>query len=502
MEIQIDNVWTRISGYYPEKLIQDITSYFMDGAWFSKAWKQGHWDGYIRYAKKQKDGSLLVPTGFLSRITRALDQADCPYQLYDDKRELISPDPIYELYDDRCEKILLNKGRYSYQGIALDKILSAGRGIVKIATGGGKTEVAAAAIRSIGKKSLWLTNRGLLAEQTRRRLQERLRVPIGLVGYGAFDIQDITVLMVQSSREYGEKDRPRLTKLVDDCEVVVGDEVHHLESDEWYKIFSHIKAPWRIGLTATPKLSGPGMSLLAQTEDIIIEITAWDLIERLVLVPPRIWLVRIEEPQLDRQIKWPSAYKLGIVHNDMRNTMIRLIVETFKQDDKPSLTLVSRINHGELLADKLTMAKLKVEWLSGKDSIKRRLDIMKKLEQRELDHVIGQATAGFGEGADYPFLRAIINATGSRGGGDASKDDDAGRVTKQILGRILRRYPGKYYADYVDFVDTGHSGLRSASKARVGTLRAEGYEPFIRPWSEYREVTDEFSARIEADPGN
>lgn len=485
MEINVGNVYTKISGFYPEKLIKHHTSYMMPNAWFSPKYKQGYWDGRVNFAKVRKD-HILIPTGFLSRLTKLFDEMNFPYTLFDE-RVFDPPEPTYMLNDHKHGFIWLDEGRYAYQGWTLDQMLAKGRGIIKIAPGGGKTEIAAALIKSLQKKTIWITDKGQLALQTKARLEERLEEKVGLFGYGYRDIRDITILMVQSA-EHPAAERKLLDEMISQCEVVIGDEIHHLEGDsrkQWYSIFERIKAPWRFGLSGTPRLTGPGLALLAMTEDIIVEINAGELIERLVLAQPKVWWIKVDDPIQDKAVKWATAYKLGVVYNRIRNNSILNVAKQFKEERLSTLTLVQRINHGQLLADLLCYKGVRTEFLSGKNSIDERGRVMERLRMGELDHVVAQTTAGFGEGADYPFLRSIINATGFSGGGDASEDDEAGRVTKQILGRGLRRSKGKTFVHYTDFIDSGHHLLKRASSHRYGTLIAEGYEPHMNFWKNY-----------------
>ena len=94
-----------------------------------------------------------------------------------------------------------------------------------------------------------------------------------------------------------------------------------------------------------------------------------------------------------------------------------------------------------------------------------------------------QATVSIeGEGSDFPQLECLINATGGKGGGDASDSGETGRVTIQILGRGMRKHPKKKTFDYVDFLDNSHRFLKNASRDRISTLRSEGYTEFIDFW--------------------
>lgn len=475
MELVVDHQRTYLSGHFPREILDPITSYKVDGYFFAASYKKGHWDGCKRFIKyDQSKKQYYFGTGFLQRITQALDNANFPYHLYDERvYEDISP--TYVLLPG----VDLRAGAYSYQAECLDAMLSHGRGILKLGTGGGKTEIGAALIKSIGKRTVWLTHRLNLLHQTRKRLRTRLGEEIGIIGDGECDIKPITVAMVQTlAQEY-----PQVMAFLKEVEVVIGDEIHHLESDQWYDRFEAIPAKWRFGLTATPRINGPGLALVAQTGEILMDIPSVNLIERGVLVPPRIWFVRCKEPKLPKKMDWREVYSQGIVNNAGRNKLLRDIATVFRADEKSCITLVKRVGHGEMLSDFFAHSGIKTQFIRGSVSQEQRDEYLEQLKEGRLHHIVAM-TEIMAEGADYPWLRAIVNATGSKCGGSI-KDDELGRQTIQILGRVIRKCPGKEYADYVDVSDNTHKSLMQASIERVATLEAEGFIPFVKYWSEY-----------------
>jgi superfamily II DNA or RNA helicase len=159
-------------------------------------------------------------------------------------------------------------------------------------------------------------------------------------------------------------------------------------------------------------------------------------------------------------------------------------VRVFALEKKPSLVLVRQINHGKQILDVLEQRSLKAGWITGKTPMQDREFQLEDLWAGNLDTIVAQAET-IGEGVDLPPLRALINATGTRGGG-SSKEEETGRTTIQFMGRGLRQEPGKLYFDYVDFVDLGHRSTKRASLDRIDTLEAEGYGAFIRYWSDYQ----------------
>lgn len=480
MQLVADTIWTYVHGKYPSHIFDSVLSYYEDGRFFHPAFKRGLWDGKKRFIEYDRSKKLYrFPTGLLTRVCKALDEHEWPYTL-EDSRSYDVPEPNYILLDKYGKPTIdLSKGKWDYQGRIVSQALAHGRGIIRIPTGGGKTECGAAIISSLNRQTAWLTHRKNLMYQTRDRLQERLGRHIGLFGDGHRDLQKVTVCMIQTADQGYEE----LDLFLQSCDVVIGDEAHHLVADSWTGIFGKVSAPWRFGLTATPHLVGAGLNLVAFAGDVIAEVDLLELIERRVLVLPRIWFLNVEEPKLPKSLKWADAYTRGVVLSTERNDKIVNVARVFKGEGKPTLTLVKRVGHGDLLADMLCHKGIRAAQIQGKTPEQERKEIIQKLKEGFLDNVVATADI-VGEGTDLSFLSALINATGSRGGGDKS-DGESGRVTLQILGRILRAFPGKHFCDYVDVSDFTHPKLKEASRDRVGTLQSEGYSPFIKYWSEY-----------------
>lgn len=482
--LHADVVRTYIHGNVPWEIITPVTSYLVDGYYFSKKYKKGLWDGRAKFTEYDRKKKLYwFPTGMLERVTQALDEKGYFYELYDE-RPFPTAEPCYQLTGPDGNPIYLDKGKWDYQGRVLSQALAKGRGIIKVPTGGGKTEIGSGIIASINQPTIWFTDKLALLYQTQARLQERLQRPIGVIGDGQCYLQDINVCMVQTAQHRDKPYYENLNQFIrNHAQLVIGDEVHHLESDQWYSLFSDVQAPWRFGLSATPKLEGKGLALLAMTGNLIAEIEYLELFERRVLVPPRIWFEWMNSPQLPRDLKYQSAYKQGVTDCVPRHEKIMGVVQTLVRDNKFPITLVYRINHGNYLADFSNFKHIKAEFIQGATAKGVREDLMKKLANGDIQHLIANVKI-MGEGVDIPHLKAIINATGLKGGADKG-DEDPGRTTTQILGRALRSTQGKTYCDYVDIADLTHKSLISATQARLRTLELLGFSPFIKSWSEY-----------------
>lgn len=135
--LAVNNVWTKISGIQDVKLVDDLdglTSFYVAGYQYTKAFREGyfdrktgsfnHWDGK-KHLLTQK---MVFPTGLLDRITGFLTERKVPYEI-DDRRSPVTHGDVLEIrnYEPR-----------EYQKEAVETAITAGRGIIRVGTGGGK----------------------------------------------------------------------------------------------------------------------------------------------------------------------------------------------------------------------------------------------------------------------------------------------------------------------------------------------------------------------------
>ncbi|MEM3041510.1 MAG: DEAD/DEAH box helicase family protein [Nitrososphaerota archaeon] len=481
------------SPYRP--ILDQVASYLDPSRFYTDSYKRGRWDGRVRlYSFNRDTRKYEIPSGFLDRILKVAPQHNRQV-IVNDHRSYPEVVPCSHLADGTA----LDQPPFEFQAGIVEIACAKARGVIKIATGGGKTEVAAGCILSIlnsikDSTCVWLTHRQNLAAQTKSRLEKRLGMEIGCVGNGMFDIRRVTILMSQS---WAITDSQELRDFVEHATCIVGDEVHHLESNTWQDVFRHSRAPFRFGLSATPDFEDAGLALIGHTGELISALSSRDLIECGALVRPNIWYAECSYPNPlpDQAIavlrsKKPNMiselYNMLIVNNAYRNDLIRSVAYQFHTEARPVLILVSRVAHGELLANLLNKSGIRTEYMSGSVSANARASMMQDLKSGSLSVLVATISI-IGEGVDMPFLDAMINATGTRGGSDPKAVDKPGRAVVQAIGRLLRRWPGKARCDFVDITDTMTSYFKNVSLGRIQSYIAEGYEQFVNPWYKYSE---------------
>jgi len=133
---------------------------------------------------------------------------------------------------------------------------AAGRGLVVMPTGTGKTEVGLSAIAASGTSTLVVCPIRDLMYQWHRRLHRAFGMDAGVLGDGLHQIRPLTVTTYDSAFIYMEEIGNRFG-------LVIFDEVHHLAGVNLRQAAEMCAAPRRLGLTATlERLDGQHSVLL------------------------------------------------------------------------------------------------------------------------------------------------------------------------------------------------------------------------------------------------
>lgn len=137
---------------------------------------------------------------------------------------------------------------HPHQQHALEKWLAnSGRGVVSLPTGAGKTILAVLAIASLRRPALVLVPTIDLLTQWATVLERFFGAPIGMLGGGSHDVQNLTVSTYDSAVLNIEFIGNRFGLLV-------ADECHHLPGAEYQLGAAMAIAPFRLGLSATPEM--------------------------------------------------------------------------------------------------------------------------------------------------------------------------------------------------------------------------------------------------------
>jgi len=261
-----------------------------------------------------------------------------------------------------------------------------------------------------------------LAYQTMDRVKQFLPdVSVGIVGDGKVDIQDVTIITVQSafaaySEELKEKDldkelpiekkqKIQIQILLKKAKLVFLDECHHGGSNTAKFILAKCTAAeLKIGLTATPFAEKDEDMLVEESVgDVIHSVSYSELIREGFLLRPTIYFYKL--PKFDIDAAYPTVYKQAVVENKFFIGLIDLIVKSLNNKGKSVIIQTDTIYHANVLHKAIKDSVM----LTGKDKTDRRIDVIQKIRDKE---VMCCVSTLFEEGIDLVSLDFTINAAG------------------------------------------------------------------------------------------
>lgn len=468
--IQIGNIYSYVRPRPRGEILQDLTmelSYAVPGAEHSPQFEAGLWDGRIRLF--YKNGRFF--TGLLGTVLEVLHGYGVDVE-FDDTRERPKLGPPLEFKTAELR---------DYQKEAVNVSIKKQRALVKIASGGGKTEVIAAITGKLNIPTTLLVHRQELMFQARDRLKQRLGVPIGMAGCGNVDLQKINVMMMQTAvnavyrvkkmkkkkevSRYLENDKKtrqqdliKIYKHLQNTQLFMIDEAHHAPCESSKVIHRACdKAFYRFGFSATPyRDDNADLLITGLFGRKSVDISASDLIRSGHLVPLKIFLVEYEHKDIPRYLPYPDLYKYCIVENLARNMEIMKISTKLAAANKTVLISVNHVKHGEniLALFEKYVPDIRIRFVHGSRTAEERDEYLKLLCDKKLDCVI--STTVWGEGVDLPSLDAIIIAKAQK-----SKVDSL-----QLVGRVSRVDGVKTEGIVIDFQDKEKRYLSDHSRER------------------------------------
>lgn len=415
-------------------------------------WKHnaGKWDGIVStvcYNKKyckcpiKKDG-IHFPTGLFSKAKEFFDYHNISYFIQD-CREKISIE----------NKWISNPTLppYDYQEETIDKACERTRGIIKIATGGGKTRVCAGIIAKLGVYPFifYVTSKDLLKqaheELQRFILENGSSVEVGVIGDGKCVIKDINVMTVQTAaRVLGEdfdfdddeekiaeedfseidKKKEEIYNLIINAKGIIADECQYWSAKSCQIITGYSdKAKYKYGASATPTRDlGDDILIEACFGKTIVDINASYLIDRGFLVPPTIYFIHTKKYKTNDSYQY--VYKNFVVENEERNLLVCQAANKLVSLGRQALILVKNISHGEILEEMIDGSF----FMNGSHSSKDRNAHIQKMRERKMSVTI--STSIFDTGVDIKALDGLVLA----GSGKSSTR------AKQRIGRIVRLF--------------------------------------------------------------
>jgi superfamily II DNA or RNA helicase len=429
------------------------------------------WDGF----KKLLTPTLQFPIGLVDRVKEFYAAAGKEIEVLDKRPAKSTGTPRNIL--DNLQKI--GKTPYPYQTEILDVIDKNDRGIIKVATGGGKSLIAALIAAKLGKKTIIYVIGKDLLYQFHEFFSQCFDETIGIVGDGKCEIHDINIVSIwtvgqalgmdkKSILLEGDDDEESVNKnkytdilkMVKETKLHIIDECHMSACETIQQVFKKTQAEHLYGLSGSPwRDDGADLLIESILGKYIVNISASYLIENDFLAQALIRFRVVPHYHYELDKVYPSVYKKYIVENDIRNGLVLDAAKTMVEKGYQTLVLFNSLKHGKILYD-LFKQHMKCAILDGSNDKDEREKVKKDLLAHKIDCVL--ASKIFDIGVDIPSLSGLVIACGGKSTVKAL----------QRVGRVIRKYPGKKFAVIIDFVDQAPF-LETHSKTRYKIYKSE-----------------------------
>lgn len=323
---------------------------------------------------------------------------------------------------------------YEYQEEAVEACIAAGRGIVQVPTGGGKTEVFGAVVHLVPCRWLVFVHRADLMHQAAERIERRTGEPCGLWGDGVFRPGRVIVATFKTvALALAARERTAL-RLCADAEGVIVDECHTLAADEAYRVLGACpNAFYRFGFSGTPlsRSDRKGALVIAATGEIIYKMKAAALVAAGVVAQPTVHLVPCAvKPDPTRDYRTAHTGAMTAHHRE------RMAVAILKRAPKPCIAFIRDIAHGESLEVAVRAAGFRTELVSGRNPTKQRQASIRRVAEGETDVLISSVV--FQEGIDLPELKSVALLAGGKSHIAALQNIGRGMRRKDRFGRVVK----------------------------------------------------------------
>jgi DNA repair protein RadD len=283
----------------------------------------------------------------------------------------------------------------------LEALKSGTSPIIPLATGGGKTILAADVVRQLRaefKRVLILVHRQEIGLQTVAKLKAH-GVMCGAIMASAPELErpqeSVQVAMIQTLHARCIQSKRTPLPLAD---AVIVDEAHHSPAKTYLDILKAYPEATKIGLTATPcRSDGRGLGDIFSA---LIEVPSvkW-LIEQDYLVKPLIFAPIIKR-DVAKGVK-VSAGDYNIGHLTARMDTSELVGDIVSDylthgQRRPAICFAVSLAHAQHIVDEMKAHGIRAEFLSGETADDDRAAILDRLKASETEVVVNVAVLGEG----------------------------------------------------------------------------------------------------------
>jgi len=420
----------------------------IDNPKYKDAKKYGRWVGRNFKQKlflfELDESGIFFPRGFAAQAVELC-------------KKYMGRGPVIEDQRRRLAEIDFNfQGELRpYQHKAVQDILQRHFGVLVATTGSGKTIMALEVIARRSQPTLILVHSRELMYQWEERVRQFLGIQAGLIGDSKFDIQPLSIAIVNTARK-------RLDELSPCFGHLIVDECHRVPAALFTEVVKRFDTYFMLGLSATAYRREDGLTRLIYLfmGDRVHQVDSQELTAAGAVLKPE-----FIQKATDFKYVFRGNYQAlmnSLTKNDMRSQQIAddIYAESMKTEGIV-LVVSDRVAHCRKLADMLAGKGLKVSVLTGKQTMAERSEIVESVHCGGIKVLISTLQL-VGEGFDAAGLSTLFLTTPIK---------FTGRL-QQVIGRIRRPASGKH-PRVIDYVDEHVGVLRNSAR-----IRRQAYEMY------------------------
>lgn len=370
-----------------------------------------------------------------------------------------------------------------YQRECIDAVFNAwGEGVrrpaVVLPTGAGKTVVFSHLIKrwrepmdvddptmDIGSRVIVLVHRDELADQAMDKL--RAIAPELSVGKVKASVNEITAdVMVCSVQTLASQKRRNdlllLTRTHGDVGLIITDECHHAAAPSYKKVYESFPDALQLGVTAT-MARGDGVGLGSTWEEVVYTKSILWMISKNYLTDVRTQRVVVDNLELNNVGMSRGDYKTGVLGDALHESgAMAAIPRAYLEHagDRSGVVFTPTVETAHEAAKELESAGVRTAVISGETPREERQQIYDDFRNGVVQ-VLSNCMV-LTEGFDAPWASCAVIA----------RPTQSAPLYTQMVGRVLRPYPGKVDALVLDLVGASSHKLRTLVDLEPGVVHA------------------------------
>jgi len=318
----------------------------------------------------------------------------------------------------------------------------------------GKTFTALAVAAKLGQKTLVVTHTVSLRTQWEKEIRKVFGIEPGIIGSGKYDISPpIVVGNIQTLYKLrGKIEKEFGTIIIDEC--------HHIPANTFSKLVDASYARYKIGLSGTVQRKDGKHVIMP------------DYFGHTKFTPPKENYMEPTIEVIQTKIRFMDGAKIpwanrinDLVRQEEYGKLICFLAAAYRKQGHKVLLLSDRVYF--LKRVKETLGE-HCELITGEVPLAEREKKIERVQSGKVDILLGTQSI-FSEGISVNPLSCLILAT------PVSNTP----LLTQLVGRVIREYPGKIEPVVVDINLKGKTAEKQA-KLRLGHYLQQGYNVFFK----------------------